>query len=81
MAQGLTEPVADAAVTLAEPVIVKGEKAVKRRVTKAARKTRSKLSKALKQINKKAKLKSGKLRKGWSQSKIMREAHKLARRL
>lgn len=40
-----------------------------------------KLSRALKEVNKKARKKNGGFRKGYSQSRVMREAQKLARRL
>ena len=53
-------------------------RAVKR--TKAGRAASKRLSRALIATQKKARLKSGKLRKGWSQSRIMREAHKIAKR-
>ena len=49
---------------------------IKRGSTAASKK----LSKSLKQVNKKARLKSSKLRKGWTQSKIMKTAHKMARK-
>ena len=39
-----------------------------------------KLSAALKQVNKKARKKNGSLRKGYTQSRIMKEAQKIARR-
>ena len=40
-----------------------------------------KLAKALKETNKKARKKSGGLRKGWDQRRIMTTAQKLARRM
>ena len=39
------------------------------------------LSKSLKIVNQKARLKNGKLRKGYTQARIMKEAHKLARKM
>lgn len=57
------------------------ESAVK---TKAKRKLSAydkALKKALKQINSRVRTKSGKLRKGVSQSDVMRRAHKLARKM
>lgn len=47
----------------------------------AAKKAAGKLSKALKKVNSKARKKSGDLKKGWNQGRIMKEAHKLARRM
>jgi len=48
--------------------------------SKAGRAASKRLSKALAQVNSKARLKSGKIRKGWSQSRIMKEAHKIAKK-
>ena len=39
-----------------------------------------KLSRALKEVNKKARKKNGAFRKGYDQSRVMREAQKIARR-
>lgn len=39
------------------------------------------LSKALKIVNKKARLKNGSLRKGYTQSRIMKDAQRMARRM
>ena len=38
------------------------------------------MSKCLKMANKKARLKNGSMRKGWSQGRIMKEAHRLCRK-
>lgn len=38
-----------------------------------------KLSKALKEVNKKARKKNGDLKKGWSQSRIMKTAHRMVK--
>ena len=38
------------------------------------------MSKCLKMSNKKARLKNGSMRKGWSQARIMKEAHRLCRK-
>ena len=53
-----------------------------RKVSRAAKSVRkgkapSGMSKALKIANKKAKLKSGKFRKGWNRSRMMKYAHKI----
>jgi len=61
-------------VRVATPVVRKAAQ------TKAGKAASRRLSRALTKVNSKARLKSGKLRKGWSQSKIMREAHKLAKK-
>tara|TARA_Y100001937_G_scaffold102239_1_gene140545 strand:- start:32 stop:274 length:243 start_codon:yes stop_codon:yes gene_type:complete len=49
----------------------------KRKKTQANRN----LSKALKIVNKKARLKNGSLRKGYTQSRIMKDAQRMARRM
>jgi hypothetical protein len=51
-------------------------KAVKRGSTAASKK----LSKALKVVNKKARNKKGQLRAGYDMSRVMREAHRLAKK-
>ncbi len=58
--------------------VVRGARKVSRAV-KSVRKGKapSGMSKALKTANKKAKLKSGKWRKGWNQSRMMKYAHKI----
>ena len=64
--------------TIGATAIIKSPigKKVKRGSTAASKK----LSRSLKIVNKKARLKSGKLRKGWSQTRIMKTAHKMARK-
>jgi len=49
--------------------------------TKSSKKARKdpKLSRAVKAANARAKLKSGKFRKGWNQKRLMTYAHKLKR--
>lgn len=59
------------------------ERAAVKTVAKKARKKTphdKRLSRALKEVNAKARLKNGNLRKGWTQSKIMKKAHALARK-
>jgi len=62
----------------------KAKRAVAKRVvrplTKQAKKRAKILSQELKAANKRARKKSGGLKKGWSQSRIMKEAHKKAQR-
>ena len=48
----------------------------KRRVTKKDRANRKAMSKALKNVNGRARKKNGQLKKGWTQSKIMSAAHR-----
>jgi len=55
-------------------------KKVVRPLTKQAKKRAKILSQELKAANKRARKKSGGLKKGWSQSRIMKEAHKKAQR-
>lgn len=61
-------------------VAQEGVKAVRRATTKQ-KKQRKHMSQALKNVNKRAKLKNGNWRKGWDQSRCMKEAHKEAKRL
>ena len=76
--RGIEPNVAD---TIAySPAARSADRQVKKKVKRGATVASKKLSKALKEVNKRAKTKSGKLRKGWSQSKIMKEAHKIKRR-
>jgi len=62
----------------------KAKRAVAKRVvrplTKQAKKRANILSQELKAANKRGRKKSGGLKKGWSQSRIMKEAHKKAQR-
>ncbi len=57
------------------------DKAVKRKVRRGATAGSRKLSKALKKVNAKARTKSGKFKKGWTQTRVMKEAHKMKRRM
>jgi hypothetical protein len=52
----------------------------KRKRTRTKSKRDGKMSRALKTVNKRAKKKNGDFKKGWDQSRVMKEAHKLARR-
>lgn len=63
------------------PQARKADRVVKRKVKRGATKASRKLGKALKEVNKKARKKSGEFKKGYSQSRVMRDAHKLARRM
>lgn len=58
--------------------VVRGTRKVSRAVKRARKgKAPSGMSKALKIANRKAKLKNGKWRKGWNQSRMMKYAHKI----
>lgn len=59
----------------------KADKVVKRKVKRGATRASRKLGRALKEINKKARKKNGDFKKGYNQGRVMRDAHKLARRL
>ena len=52
------------------------ERKVKRKVSAHAKR----VGRAIRRINKRAKLKSGKWRKGWNQSRVMKTAQREARR-
>ena len=52
----------------------------KRKRTRTKSKRDGKMSRALKSVIARAKKKNGGFKKGWSQSRVMKEAHKLARR-
>ena len=56
-------------------------KATARRATKAGRKARSNMSKALREANRRLRTKSGKLRKGKTQADVMRLAQRLRRKM
>jgi len=60
---------------LAAPVVRKAAR------SKAGKAAGRRLSRSLAAVNKKARKKSGDLKKGWSQSRIMKEAHKMAKRM
>ena len=79
MAGGVNEQLADS-VAYSGPVEKLDQKA-KKKVKRGATASSRKLGRALKKINKKAKLKSGKFKKGWNRSKVMKEAHKLVKRM
>jgi len=63
------------------PQARKADRVVKRKVKRGATKASRKLGKALKQVNAKARKKNGEFKKGFTQSRVMRDAHKLARKM
>ena len=79
MAGGVNEQLADT-VAYSKP-LEKVDRKVKAKVKRGSTTASRKLSRALKQVNKKAKKKTGAFKKGWNRSKVMKEAHKLAKRM
>ena len=67
-----------AAVAYSPPVRAL-DRAAKKKVKRGASVASRKLSKALKEVNKKARKKNGDLKKGWSQSRIMKTAHRMVK--
>lgn len=63
------------------PQARKVDRVVKRKVKRGATKASRKLGKALKEINRKARKKNGEFKKGYTQGRVMRDAHKLAKRM
>ena len=61
--------------------IVRGARKVKRAVKKRAGRKDPKMAKALRKANAMGKKKNGGYKKGWSQSKIMKKAHQLRKRM
>jgi len=61
------------------PVSRRADRAVKKKVKRGATKASRKLSRALKDVNAKARKKNGDLKKGWSQSRIMKTAHRMVK--
>ena len=59
--------------------IRKVDRVAKRKVKRGASVASRKLSKALKEVNKKARKKNGDLKKGWSQSRSMKTAHRMVK--
>jgi len=65
-----------------QKVAMEGVKAVRRnKPTKKQRTQRKHMSTAMKQTRDRATKKNGEWKKGWDQSRCMKEAHKLAKRL
>lgn len=61
--------------------VASGERAVVRKTSAAARKSRKNLSKALKEANRRLRTKSGKLRKGKTQADVMKLAQRLKKKM
>ena len=59
----------------------KAVRKVKRKLTSKQKRRANKMSRAMSKVNRKARKKDGSLKKGWSQQKIMKEAHKEAGRM
>jgi len=76
-------PLADVAPGLAEQqiaLVARGERAVVRKTSAAARRSRRNLSAALKEANAKLRKKNGDLKKGKTQADVMRMAHRLVKK-
>ncbi len=71
----------DLARELARRACTKPVSTVTRRVTKKARKGSKKLSRAFTEANRRLRTKSGKLRRGMTQSDVAKLAHRLAKKL
>ena len=56
------------------------DRKVKAKVVRGSTTASRKLSKALKAVNKKARKKNGQLKKGYTMARVMKEAHRMARR-
>jgi len=82
-AAGLAAPQATGAVkaTQAARIVAKEGRRIKKGVSAASKLSRKRLSKALREVNAKARKKSGALKKGWSQKRIMQTAQRMARRM
>ena len=61
--------------------VAKAERAAVRKVSKAARTSRKNLSKALKEANSRLRKKNGQLKKGKTQSDVMRLAQRLKKKM
>jgi len=59
------------------PTVRAGDTAIKRKLSSAARQKATQMSKHLTQANQKARKKNGDFKKGWNQSRVMKEAHRL----
>lgn len=69
---------------LVKPIVGKSSELISQTKTKVKRRVSKRakiLSKELAIVNKRARLKNGKLRKGWSQSRIMKTAQKLTNKV
>jgi hypothetical protein len=76
-------PLIGAAPDLAERqfgLVADVERAVVRKVSRKKTDYDRRMSRALAEVNKTARLKNGSFRKGWDQAKVMKKAHKLARK-
>ena len=82
-AAGLAVPQASGAVkaTQAARIVAKESRRIKKGVSAASKLSRRNLSRALRDVNAKARKKSGGLKKGWSQTRIMQTAHRLAKKM
>ena len=63
------------------PQARKADRVIKRKVKRGATQASRKLGRALKEVNRKARKKNGDFKKGYSQARVMKDAHKMARRM
>lgn len=63
-----------------EPVFGRSDVAAVRKIKRKGKKD-PKMAKALKEANRRGRTKSGKLRKGYTQARIMKMAHKIRRKM
>ena len=76
--RGFPAPVAKAVSR--SKAVKSADKKVKAKVVRGSTSASRKLSKSLKTINKKARKKNGDFKKGYNQSRLMKEAHRLAKK-
>ena len=79
LARGFSQ--AESALVSKSRPVRAADKKVKKTVARGATTASRKLSRALKTVNAKARKKNGSFKKGYTQSRIMRDAQRLARRL
>ena len=79
LARGFSQ--AESALVSKSRPVRAADKKVKKTVARGATTASRKLSKALKTVNAKARKKNGAFKKGYTQSRIMRDAQRLAKRL
>lgn len=72
-------PVVSSGVSYSPPMFA-ADKEVKKQIRRGSTAASKKLGKALKEVNKKARKKTGGFKKGWDQKRVMATAHKIARR-
>ena len=79
LARGFSQ--AESALVSRSAPVRRADKKVKKTVARGATTASRKLSRALKTVNAKARKKNGSFKKGYTQSRIMKDAQRMARRL